>query len=88
MKKNIFGLAIAVILMAGMGFGLGIAQAGGDKALSLEDQCKQLNSASSGWNSAGPVETGGVPQLTDEEFAKIAAAEKAKYVGMKDIDGH
>ena len=83
MKRNLFGIALAVILMAGMGFGLGFAQAGADKALSLEDQCKQLNSASS-----GPLETGGVPQLTDEEFAKIAEAERAKYVGMKDIDGH
>ncbi len=83
MKRNLFGIALAVILMAAMGFGLGIAQAGGDKALSLEDQCKQLNSVSS-----GPLETGGVPQLTDEEFSKIAEAERAKYVGMKDIDGH
>jgi hypothetical protein len=83
MKRNPFGIALAVILMAGMGFGLRIAQAGGDKALSVEDQCKQLNSASS-----GPLETGGIPQVTDEEFAKIAEAERAKYAGMKDIDGH
>ncbi|MBE0558440.1 MAG: hypothetical protein IH628_14525 [Proteobacteria bacterium] len=88
MKRNLSGIALAVILMAAMGFGLGIAQAGGDKALSLEDQCRQLNSASSGSNSSDPVSTGGVPQLTNEEFAKIAEAERAKYVGMKDIDGH
>ena len=88
MKRNLFGIALAAILIAGMGFGVGIAQAGGDKAMSLEEQCRQLNSAQSGWNVSGPVETGGVPQLTDEEFAKIAEAERAKYAGMKDIDGH
>ncbi|MBE0671797.1 MAG: hypothetical protein IH588_14505 [Anaerolineales bacterium] len=92
MKTYTLGMILAAILMVSTGAGFGIAHAGGTHAeipvSNLPDQGALEKSGPASPEVAGPISTGKVPEMSDAEFAKVAEAERKKYQGMPDIDGH